>query len=297
MSYSIFINYRRDDSGGESKLIRDALVREFGERSVFMDVESIKSGQDWPRRLQGRMHRAETVLVIIGPNWLQAGLDMWAIRRIDQPKDWVRQELATALKEGKKIIPVLVRGARLPPAKALPPSIRPLVRKQSMEIRSECWDHDILLLLAKLAREDRPGHVIQEGVGPYPKSKLAVPEPLSEITLDGILRHELPHWKKKETALPEDAARKRIELFREFTFTQFTAVMQFMDQVARGCVDVNHHPRWENIFKTLRVYLSTWDRKLHRITDRDVQLARYFDSAFAKFPGRAKRQKRKQKGP
>lgn len=296
MSYSIFINYRRDDSSGESKLIRDALVREFGERRVFMDVDSIKPGQDWPSRLRSRMQRAETVIMVIGPNWLQAGLNQWAMRRIDDPSDWVRRELEAALKHKKKIIPVLVRGAEFPPVDVLPRVLSKLPRKQCMEIRSECWDHDVLLLLARLSKEDRPGHVMHEGVGPYPKSSLTVPPPIPKEKLKSILPHELPRWKSIETPLPEDPATKRVELFREFTFTNFNAVIQFMAQVARGCSDVNHHPRWENIFKTLRVYLSTWDKKLHQVTDRDLQLARYFDGAFARFPGRAKKRKQKRKG-
>lgn len=296
MSYSLFINYRRDDSSGESKLIRDALIDEFGGRSVFMDVESIDAGDDWKKRLKKKLRGANTVIVVIGPNWLQAGLSEWAIRRIDEPKDWVRQELVEALKRKKKIIPVLVRGGKLPPKEVLPPGIRELLRKQSLEIRSECWDHDILLLLARLANEDRPGHVVQTGVGPYPNSTLAVPEPVSDTKLKGILQSEIPHWRRCESPLPEDPAKKRVELFREFTFQRFTGAIQFMNQVARGCDEVNHHPRWENIFRTLRVYLSTWDSGLHKITDRDVQLARYLDSAFVQFPGRAKRERRKTRG-
>ena len=58
-----------------------------------------------------------------------------------------------------------------------------------------------------------------------------------------------------------------------------------MAQVAPGCDIAMHHPRWENIWKTIRVYLTTWDIK-HRISDRDIQLARYFDRAYAEFDGR-----------
>lgn len=60
-----------------------------------------------------------------------------------------------------------------------------------------------------------------------------------------------------------------------------------MTQVAQGCDIAMHHPRWENIWKTVRVYLTTWDIG-HRISDRDIQLARYFDRAYVEFPGSAK---------
>ena len=58
-----------------------------------------------------------------------------------------------------------------------------------------------------------------------------------------------------------------------------------MSQVAKGCDIANHHPRWENLWKTLRVFLTTWNIG-HKISDRDIQLAKYFDSAYAEFPGR-----------
>jgi len=57
-----------------------------------------------------------------------------------------------------------------------------------------------------------------------------------------------------------------------------------MYEVAPGCDIAVHHPRWENIWKSLRVYLTTWDIG-QRLTDRDIQLAKYLDAAFNDFPG------------
>lgn len=42
---------------------------------------------------------------------------------------------------------------------------------------------------------------------------------------------------------------------------------------------VNHHPRWENVYRTLRVALSTWDIG-HRISYADAMLAQAFDRTF-----------------
>ena len=55
-----------------------------------------------------------------------------------------------------------------------------------------------------------------------------------------------------------------------------------MNEVAPGCDIAIHHPRWENIWKTVKVYLTTWDIG-HRISDRDIQLARYLDQAYSDF--------------
>ena len=35
--------------------------------------------------------------------------------------------------------------------------------------------------------------------------------------------------------------------------------MSFMAKIAAFCIDINHHPRWENIYRTVRINLSTWD--------------------------------------
>jgi pterin-4a-carbinolamine dehydratase len=91
-------------------------------------------------------------------------------------------------------------------------------------------------------------------------------------------------WKKKVSPLPEDSESVRVELFREYRFKSFRDAIRFMYQVAPGCDIAIHHPRWENIWKTVRVYLSTWDIE-HRISDRDIQLARYLDKAYSEFDG------------
>ena len=52
-----------------------------------------------------------------------------------------------------------------------------------------------------------------------------------------------------------------------------------MYRVAPGCDIAIHHTRWENIWRTVRVYLTTWDID-HQISDRDIQLAKYLPEAL-----------------
>jgi pterin-4a-carbinolamine dehydratase len=122
----------------------------------------------------------------------------------------------------------------------------------------------------------------EERFDPYPVPPVETAQEVSEDLLETALRGPLKAWKKVESELPEDRAKKRVELHREYKFEQFRDVIEFMSQVAPGCDIANHHPRWENIWKTLRVYLTTWNIG-HRISDRDVQLAKYLDSAYADF--------------
>ncbi len=302
MKYALFINYRRDDSISEARLIKNALVTEYGAGRVFMDVESIELGDEWPKKIKAKLERANVLIAVIGPEWLRAGMDEWGRRRIDQPKDWVRLELEYAFRKKIQVLPLLVRGGKMPPAAALPRGIRKLASTQAFPIRSDYWDHEIKLLMIKLATEDNVVGTKHDSLGPYPKSKFQPPEKLREDRIARILKSELRQWAFKESPLPENPEKTRTELFREFKFHTFADAIRFMNQTAAGCDAAMHHPRWENIFKTLRVYLSTWDGGMHAVTDRDVQLAHYLDWAFRDFyqssttAPKAKKTRRKKDG-
>lgn len=283
----VFISYRRDDTGSDAIAIANSLRQEFGEGSVFMDTSSLQGGDVWPREIQDAMKSAETVLVIVGPDWLRAGSDQWGQRRIDRDDDWVRQEIASALSGNKRVIPVLVRGAVLPPEAALPEPLKALRQRRAMEIRSDYWNHDIKLLLAQFGRSMRTRADYDIRIGPYPRNCPEGPDPIGDDKLQRILDTELADWKKIVSPLPENPSEVRVEIFREYRFKTFQEAIRFMSQVAPGCDIAMHHPRWENIWKTIKVFLSTWDIQ-HKISDRDIQLARYFDRAYADFPGAVK---------
>ena len=109
---------------------------------------------------------------------------------------------------------------------------------------------------------------------------------LTEERIQIALKHNLSKWIKVVSKLPEEPTKDRVELFRQYKFKTFLGAIEFMHQVAPGCDIQLHHPRWENLWCTLRVYLSTWDIG-HRISDRDIQLAKYLDKAFSSFSGAA----------
>jgi hypothetical protein len=145
-SREIFISYRRDDASAEAHLVHGLLRRQMGEANVFMDVSSIPPGTEWPEKIATNLRTATTVVAVIGPDWLRAGTDDWGRRRIDDESDWVRRELETALQSGKRVIPLLVRGAKVPPDSALPETLRGLFKRQYIEVRRDVWNHDIKLL-------------------------------------------------------------------------------------------------------------------------------------------------------
>ncbi len=101
------------------------------------------------------------------------------------------------------------------------------------------------------------------------------------------MKSQLPLWTLVRSPLPGNPDLTREELFRELRFRSFQEAIGFMALVAPGCDALDHHPRWENAYRVLRVYLSTWDEGLHAVSARDLRLAEYFDRMYAAFPGRS----------
>ena len=149
MSREIFISYRRDDAASEAGRLADAIRHHFGRESVFLDTSDTRLGETWPEALRLGVENAAVVVTVIGPEWILAR-DEYGRRRIDEPGDWVRREIRLALEHGKRLVPLLVRYAHMPPADALPPEIASLSEKQAFAVRAESWSHDVERVLREL---------------------------------------------------------------------------------------------------------------------------------------------------
>ena len=143
-----FLSYRRDDSAGFAGRLADALEAEFGAGSVFRDVDDIQPGEDFVQAIQSHLREVGAVLVMIGPHWLMTGAD--GRRRLDDPGDFVCQEIQAALGSGKPLIPLLVGGATMPAAEELPPSLAALARRQAVVLSDVSWRGDVAQLMASL---------------------------------------------------------------------------------------------------------------------------------------------------
>jgi formylglycine-generating enzyme required for sulfatase activity len=137
---SIFICYRREDTGGYARLLFDSLVARFGSKQVFMDIEGMEPGEDFVLALEAAVGACEVLLALIGPDWLA---DRNNVRRLDDPKDFVRLEIATALRRQIRVIPVLAPGAKMPKAEDLPPALSPLSRRQALDLSQRYLKQDI----------------------------------------------------------------------------------------------------------------------------------------------------------
>lgn len=137
----VFISYRRDDAAGYAGRLEEALERRLGHGSVFRDVLDIAPGADFVQAIRQRLGGAQAVLVLIGPRWAGAGPD--GRRRIDDPQDFVRLEVAEALASAAQVVPVLLPGATMPAEAELPAPLQPLARRNALSLGDTHWDADI----------------------------------------------------------------------------------------------------------------------------------------------------------
>lgn len=149
MGRAIFISYRRDDSEGEAGRLFDDLARTFGENSVFMDVTDIKPGFDFRKAIDDNVATCGVLLAMIGPTWATITGNSGE-RRLDDPSDFVRLEIASALAREIAVIPVLVHGAQMPHPDQLPENLKDFAFRNSVELTHVRWNTDVQLLINAL---------------------------------------------------------------------------------------------------------------------------------------------------
>ncbi len=138
----IFLSYRRADTGGYAGRLAESLERRFGRGSVFQDVEAIAPGSDFAQAIAAAIARCQVVLVLLGDTWLTER-DAHGRPRLEDPQDFVRLEVASALQAGTPVLPVLVEGGRMPAANELPSDLRHLARLQALELSDTRWEYDV----------------------------------------------------------------------------------------------------------------------------------------------------------
>jgi TIR domain len=125
----VFICYRWSDSKDRAHLLYSELVRAFGKEHVHLDQEGAKLGGDFQMRLDEGLQASSAMLVLIGPAWNPINLKTGE-RRLDDEEDPIRYEIASALRAGMHLIPVMSPEVAVPTIADLPPCLRPLLRKE-----------------------------------------------------------------------------------------------------------------------------------------------------------------------
>lgn len=181
----IFLSYRRDDSGGHVGRLYDALSARFGSQRLFVDIDHINAGQDFVQVVDEAVARCAVLLVVIGKRW--AGSGRIGKRRIDNPGDFVRLEVAGGLRrQGLRVIPVLVGGATMPGPTELPDDIKDLARRNAFELSDTRWKEDVARLIAQL----------DQTMGPAATPRISLPSLPKAIKLPTAIPASLPSWGK-----------------------------------------------------------------------------------------------------
>jgi hypothetical protein len=192
---SIFLSYRRVDTSGHTGRLSDALDAKFGRDSVFHDIQSIEAGNRFDEVIDAALAKCRVFIPLIGDDWLGiTGAD--GRRRLDDPGDLVRREVAAALRRGVPVIPVLLEGASMPAAASLPEEMRPLTRHQAVEISDTRWDFDVQRLVAAIERLG-----VAAAAGPAPRSRRHVLWGLAAV--GAAVAGGAAWWRSSRTDVPD----------------------------------------------------------------------------------------------
>ena len=124
----IFLSYRRTDNEWLAGSVADRLAAALGD-SVFFDQTEIFAGSNFRAVIDERISKCGAVVALIGPQW-DVG------RRLHDPNDFVCYELSSAMKQGKRVIPVLHSDRSMPSVGDLPDALGWLPLVQSVQLGS-----------------------------------------------------------------------------------------------------------------------------------------------------------------
>ncbi len=144
----VFISYRRRDSADVTGRVSDYLRSVLERDEVFKDVDAIDYGDDFREVIKEAIGQCSVFLAVIGDSWLNIE-DNEGQKRLEQPNDPVRIEIATALASDVRVVPVLVRGATMPGPDELPEDLRPLAGKNAATVRPDPDFHSDIKRLAR----------------------------------------------------------------------------------------------------------------------------------------------------
>ena len=150
-SPGIFLSYRRSDAEFATLEIYPRLTRAFGEDAVFLDHEKLWAGDPLRGSLRDAVRDCQVLVALIGHGWLDAS-DGAGARRLDDPDDYVRMEIATAYAHRRPVVGVLLSGAELPGAAQVPADLAPLAEAVALELRAKDVDGDAARIVRHLRR-------------------------------------------------------------------------------------------------------------------------------------------------
>jgi hypothetical protein len=202
----VVISYRRADSSAYAGRLRDALDVRLEDAEVFMDIDDLEPGADFVEAIDSAIASCDFLLAVIGPQWTTIA-DSAGKPRLRRGNDHVRLEIESALKLGRRVIPVLVGEADMPASTELPRSLAALARRQAIELSDTRWGADVERLLAVLQRPRQPSEVASDPVeaaeSAPPEASTPVSPPLDQAPQSvGVSNRDREHSPPEPTVAP-----------------------------------------------------------------------------------------------
>jgi hypothetical protein len=147
----VFLSYRRDDAGPYARSLHLQLSQRIPDAPIFMDLDSIEPGLDFAEVIGQAVSSSAVLVVLIGRQWAVL-TDEDGVRRLDNPDDYVRFEVKTALEQGVRVIPVLVDGAKPLRQEELPAELHKLARLNAHKLSYDRYQNDADRLLDIIQR-------------------------------------------------------------------------------------------------------------------------------------------------
>jgi hypothetical protein len=144
----IFISYRREDAKAYARLVSDALAAHFGPENIFRDIDTLGPGVDFPEAIADAVSSCDVLLALIGEKWLTVAQQ--GKRRLDNPRDYVRLEIAAALQRDILVIPLLIEDTAMPEREELPPDLAELADRNAHRVSDAGWADSMRRLIAAL---------------------------------------------------------------------------------------------------------------------------------------------------
>lgn len=183
-----FISYRREDTQYQADKFHQALGAHIDNprEDIFIDVDSIPFGVDFVEYLDAKVGQCQVLFVLIGSRWLEARDSETKKRRLDDPNDFVRIEIKSALTRGIPVVPVIFDNAKVPKPHELPDDLKPLSYKNGIQVNRLSFEADVERLIRGLPD-------MNDSVGASGKSPT---KPVSPSDLR--LTHSTSYWKQNQ---------------------------------------------------------------------------------------------------
>jgi hypothetical protein len=140
----VFISYRRDEAKAHAKWFYDRLAAHFGKEKIFLDLENVGLGKNFVKAITSAAESCAVMIALIGRQWLRSADGQTEF------DDFVRLEVATALRRNIDVIPILLPGASIPPSKDLPEDLSSLAHHNALPLSENRWERDVEDLIKTL---------------------------------------------------------------------------------------------------------------------------------------------------